>query len=186
MKQTKRNKKNYKKELTIFENGLDENSRIILFLFKFFLLLAVLYFVLLMVDFSWLENLIAQWVGNILPVTIQQNQIIISSDPSVGRFLINSSCTGLQSIFVLLAVIFSLGKPKLKEKIKLFALGSIALFAINWVRLVAVIGSGLMWGISTAEIIHIASWFAMTFAILGIWFVSVKKTTRIKRFNELL
>ena len=168
--------------LKAFDRLADEDFKITYFLFKFFLILAVLYYSLIVVDFSALENVVANGVGKALNLMTLGNLIFIQSQP----FMINSSCTGLQSVFVLFAVIFSLQLPKLSEKIKIFLAGSVMLFVINLIRLYFVLWAGVQFGISTAELLHVVSWFVMTFAILGIWFFSVKKTAKIKHFNQLL
>ncbi|MBN2127720.1 MAG: archaeosortase/exosortase family protein, partial [Candidatus Diapherotrites archaeon] len=137
-----------------------ELKKSIEFAIKFFLIYFVLQFLIYFFDLSFLENAIASFIAGILSLSVSGNAISFNET----LFIITPNCTGLVSASVLSAVVFSLKKPELKEKIKIFLIGAVLLFLINLIRIYFVILAGIYF--NAAELMHVISWFAMTAFIL--------------------
>ena len=73
----------------------------------------------------------------------------------------------------------------LKLKAGIAILGIALLFLINILRVYFVLLAGKLYGIQTAELVHTASWLAMTAIIIAIWYYLTKKLSG-KKFEELI
>jgi len=153
---------------------------IILFSLKFFLIYFIAHVLILLPDLSAVNELVAGVVASFFLLETKGAFIIVNN----SLFEVTNSCLGLVSAGILAAAIFSLKKPELKKKLALFALGAVILFLINIPRLMLVIYSGLI-GFD-AELVHEMTWFIMSFFVLAIWFIGLKKMTGIRSFRELI
>jgi len=151
------------------------------FLVKFFLIFGMLYLALYLIDSRPLQEFVALNSARLIGLDAESNTVMVGSK----SFLINESCTGFVSIIILASTIFSLRKPGLNKKMKMFFAGSIALFFLNIARVSLVLLVGLQ-SFQAAELAHVISWFLMSAAIIALWYYSTKKIVKIKRFNELL
>lgn len=142
----------------------------------------VLQEILVWIDLTLLKNGLAQFSGNLLGLAVDQNRVMVPT----GSFEIDNLCTGLLSVSVLAAVVFSLSKPRLKQKILLFAAGGIVLFLFNIPRLILVLWIGKEFGLAAAELVHHVSWVSTSVLILAAWCVGTKRIANIKNFGELL
>ena len=124
---------------------------------------------------AWVEGLLTGY-------TVSGNSILVSGT----AFIITNSCTGLVSTSILGAIIFSLRKPEIVKKISIFLAGAIILFILNIIRIYFVVQAGAMYGAETAEQLHVASWFAMSAAIIILWYYFTKRITKTENFSELL
>lgn len=152
------------------------------FLAKFFLIYFILQALIQFSPLQPLEEFIAGIEANALALQSSGN---VLATPN-GAFVINASCTGLVSISVLAAIVFSLKRPALKTKLLLFISGAVALFLLNLARVYAVLLIAIGNSIEAAEFAHVASWFSTALLILIIWVLGVKKIARIKNFAELI
>jgi len=152
------------------------------FLVKFFAIYAVLQAAILAAPLQPLESSIAAMEAGLLGEKSEGNIVFIGEN----RAEIASSCTGLLGISVLASIIFSLKKPNLKKKAGLLAIGAAILFPLNIARVYLVLASGRAFGFGFLETMHVATWFVMSAAILGIWYWLTKKTAGTKGFEELI
>lgn len=159
-----------------------KTKRILFFLGKFFLIYFVLQFLILVADFSFLENWLADIESDWVQGTVSGNSITIGKEV----FAINAQCTGLVSAIILAAVVFSLNRPNWKTKFQLWLVGAIVLFVLNIGRLFLVLGIAKQYGIGAAEIAHQVSWFSTAVFILGIWLVLSKQIAKVKSVSELV
>ena len=153
-----------------------------LFLIKFFLIYAILQTIILMAPLEPLQNSIAEFEAGLLGLEAEGNTIPVNSN----RFEIVANCTGLMSISVLAAIIFSLRKPELKKKIMLFAAGAIILFPLNLLRVYLVIVTATTINPELAEILHTITWFTTSAIILAMWYYLTKRIAKVKDFPTLL
>jgi len=119
----------------------------IIFLVKFFLIYAVLQTLILAMPLTFLQESIASSQASLLGLESSGSQIFFNSHV----FEIVANCTGLMSISVLAAIVFSLRKPALKKKATLFALGTIILFPLNFARVYLVLAAALYLNPGMAE-----------------------------------
>ena len=133
-------------------------------------------------DISFFQESITAFQANLLGADFDGIKIFLNG----GVFLITPSCTGFVSASILGAIIFSLKKPKLKQKIGIFLAGAVLLMVANQFRLYFVLLSGKFFWVQTAELVHVASWFATTAAIIFAWYYFTKKTAKIKDFEGFL
>jgi exosortase/archaeosortase family protein len=152
----------------------------LIFILKFFLIYSILQILIYFIDLSFLENLIAFFIALMHGLPVNNNTIYFNET----LFIIASNCTGLISGSVLAGVVFSLKKPELKEKIKIFLTGAVLLFFINLIRIYLVVLTGILFNL--AELMHFISWFAMTAFILFFWIYLTKKITRINNFKGFI
>jgi exosortase/archaeosortase family protein len=133
-------------------------------------------------DLSFIQEPIAGFTAG--AVGAKANGIFIEVGKEV--FEVTASCTGIISASILAAIIFSLRKPELKKKILFFLGGAIILFTVNLLRLYLVLSVGKAYGVAAADLAHIASWFAMSAAIIMLWYYGTKKLIGVKEFPELV
>jgi exosortase/archaeosortase family protein len=157
-------------------------KKLIVFLIKFFIIFSVLHFIIWSVDLSFLQIPLTRLEGKLLNIKTIENTLIVNEN----IFEINPSCTGLVSTSILAAIIFALKKPRILKKIQIFLIGAITLLIANIARIFIVLWFGLKFGIKTAEIVHVISWFTTSGIIIIAWYYFTKKITKIKAFNELL
>ena len=152
------------------------------FLAGFFLIFAALQFFILILDFSALNNALASLQGNWLDLPVTANRLAVSG----GVFSIDNSCTGLVSAAILAAVVFSVKKPGLKTKFKLWLVSAAILFVLNLLRLYLVLWTGKHFGVATAETVHTVSWISTAVFILIVWFFLTKKIAGVRHPSELV
>lgn len=139
----------------------------ILFCIKFFIIFFLLSFIIDRADLSFVNNYLAFLVASIMSLPYQGNIIF-----SGKNFLITNMCTGLTTVSILAATIFSMRKPLLKNKLILFLVGSILIFLINIPRIMLVIYSEIF-GFDS-EIVHTFTWFIMSGVVLLIILFGLK------------
>jgi len=154
----------------------------IIFIAKFFILFFVLEMIIHLLPLVSFQNFIAQTQGLFFGVEFNKNLIFISD----GVFEIVPSCTGLVSASVLFAIIFSLKKPKIKEKFLIFLAGFVLLVLLNFLRIFFVVWTGIEFGIAIAEIVHILSWFSTAIFVIGLWYYFTIKITKEKSFSGFI
>lgn len=152
------------------------------FLIKFWAIFLVAEATLNYLSVKGLQQAIATKIGYLLGLETNGYFIYVND----GVFEINASCSGLVSASILGAVIFSLKKPALKEKIIVFLVGSLVLVSLNFFRVLLVVWVGYAYGLSVAEFVHVISWFATTFFVLACWYYFTKKITKVKDFSGFL
>lgn len=159
-----------------------KENKTILFLVKFGVIFSVLHILVWAVPTSFLQNWIALLQANFFSLPLQNNLIELSQ----RQILINPSCTGLISISILAAIIFSLSKPEMKKKIQIFVLAAIIMFFLNLLRIYFVLWIGLNYGEDLIGLMHEISWMTTALFIIGLWYYFTKRITKVKEFNELL
>lgn len=157
-------------------------EKALVFLVKFFAIYALLQLLIVSLPLGFLENGIALLEANALGLQAEGNIIFFDSH----AFQIVPNCTGLAGISVLASIIFALRRPELKKKILLFAFGALALFPLNLLRLYLVLLAAVLFGPEMAEGLHIASWFAVSAAIILLWYWLTKRLAKAKDFSGLL
>jgi exosortase/archaeosortase family protein len=168
-----------------FENNKN-NTKIGLFLLKFFVIFTILSTIINLLDLtmlnSWLAYISATYTTFIIGhgLFVLDNVIFLNGN----KFIVTNSCTGLVSASILASVIFSLKKPEIKKKIVLVLIGTIILLFFNLPRLMLVLLSPKA-GFD-ADLIHIFTWYIMSGLILLIWYYGTKRFTNIDDFSELL
>jgi len=153
----------------------------IIFLVKFFLIYGILQSIIQIAPMNFITWPIASFEASLLGLESEQNAVI--SGPIT--FVINNSCTGLVSISVLAAIVFSFKRPKLKKKLIIFIPCAIALFFINLLRVYMVLFFGVAVNHSLAEPVHVASWFIMSGAIIALWYEATKRFAGTKDLSLL-
>ncbi|HLC78963.1 MAG TPA: exosortase/archaeosortase family protein [archaeon] len=152
------------------------------FFVKFFLIFFAAEFLIFALDFSLLENFIAKTIGDFFSLSNSSNMIFVGG----SIFEITASCTGLVSSSVLGAIIFSLKKPRIREKIGIFFAGVVLLLVLNYFRVIGVIFFAKEFGVQAGEITHTLSWFATSVFIIVLWYYFTKKFTGAKNFSGFL
>lgn len=152
------------------------------FFAKFFAVFFALELAIHIIPLKWLEVFIASTQAGMLRLESAGSLIFVEG----GTFEITPSCTGLVSAGVLAALVFSLKKPGMREKIIVFASGTALLLIVNYFRVLAVVWSGTFFGAGFAEMLHMVSWFATSAAILGAWYFFTKKISGVKDFSGFL
>lgn len=157
-------------------------KKALVFLVKFFVVYAVLQLLIVSLPLGFLENGIALLEANALGLQAQGNAIFFGS----YEFQIVPNCTGLVGISVLASIIFALRRPELKKKVLLLAFGAAVLFPLNLLRLYLVLLAAISFGPEMAGGLHIASWFAVSAAIILLWYWLTKRLAGARDFASLL
>lgn len=152
------------------------------FLIKFFLIYAVLQALLFVFPIMPLLEFIAGTEASWLGLQSQGNIVMANSH----GFEIAENCSGLVSVSVLAAIVFSLSRPELHRKILLFAAGALFLFPLNLLRVYFVLLAAVKIGPGIAEALHVATWFVTSAAIIAVWYFLTKRISKAKDFSELL
>ena len=164
-------------------SGIPEfKKKAILFLIKFFVIYAVLQFLILVLPIGFIENGIAEIEANAIGEGAEGNLIELEGH----SFQIVPNCTGLVGISVLAAIIFALRKPKLKKKLALLCIGALILFPLNLLRIYFVLWVSIIYNPEIGETLHMTTWFIAAGAILVIWYYLTKRIAKVKNFAELL
>lgn len=154
----------------------------IVFVFRFFVVVAFAYWLVWVLDFSHLENAIAAFEAALFNLDVSGNAIFIENE----IFLISSYCTGLVSAGILAGVVFAFRKPRIIRKISIFVSGLFVLMFINVVRVAVVLLAGKEFGIGAAELVHSLSWFAMCAVIILLWYYLTKRYYGFSGLQELV
>jgi exosortase/archaeosortase family protein len=157
-------------------------KKAIVFLAKFFLIYALLQLAIVSLPLGPLENGIALLEAGALGLRSEGNAIFLGPQ----EFSIVPNCTGLAGISVLASIIFALNRPEFKKKAALLALGTAVLFPLNILRIYLVLLAAISFGPKLAEVLHIASWFAVSAAIIVLWYWLTKRLAGAKEFTSLL
>ncbi|MCR4368771.1 MAG: exosortase/archaeosortase family protein [archaeon] len=152
------------------------------FLAKFFAIFALAELLLFTLDLSIIQNFIASSIALQLGLDFAGNYIFAKG----GVFVIVPSCTGLVGTSVLGAIIFSLKKPEVRQKIAIFFAGAILLIILNYFRVLFVVWLGAEFGMGLAEIAHVVSWFVASSFVIVLWYFFTKKAAGIKDFSGFL
>lgn len=154
-----------------------------IFLFKFFLVYFVGYLVLeFFLPTFFIQNWLAQFVGNFFGLVISENIIFTS----MGLFVITKDCTGLLSFLLLVSIVFSTKKLNYIHRFVQLFVGFFLLFGINIIRIIFIVQLGLFFGMDVANIVHSLTWFLMAAIILFYWLFTTKKLTNVKNYSELI
>lgn len=159
-----------------------KENKTMLFLVKFGVIFSVLHLLVWTVPTSFLQNWIAFLQAGFFNLPLTENTIFLNQK----LILINPSCTGLISLSILAAIIFSLTKPELKKKIEIFVLAGIIMFFLNLLRIYFVLWAGMNFGEELIGVLHEISWMTTALFIIILWYYFTKKITKVKEFNELL
>lgn len=151
-----------------------------LFLIKFFAIFFILTTIIELLDLLFFTEWLAFVSSMPFKAIVVSNMVFVNG----GNFLVTNSCTGLVSASILAAIIFSLKKPLIRQKLLLFLLGTGILLVLNIPRLMLVLWSASV-GID-AELVHVITWFFMSAFILIIWYYGTKRIAKINDFSELL
>ncbi|PJA19480.1 MAG: hypothetical protein COX63_01510, partial [Candidatus Diapherotrites archaeon CG_4_10_14_0_2_um_filter_31_5] len=119
-----------------------QKNKTILFLIKFGVIFFVLHFLVWSIPVLFLQNWIAFLQAGFFELPLQDNLIYLNQK----QILINPSCTGLISLSILAAIIFSLTKPEMKKKIQIFVLAGSIMFVLNLLRIYFVLWTGINFG----------------------------------------
>jgi exosortase/archaeosortase family protein len=152
----------------------------IIFLIKFFTIYTILQTIILTANITPLQNTIATIAGNSTNLATENNTIHFKTN----KFNVTPNCTGLLSASILTAIIFSLKKPPLKQKIIIATTGTLILLTANMIRVIIVVLAGIHY--NTAHTTHTITWFLMTAIIIGTWYHFTKKITKTKNFKNFL
>ena len=154
----------------------------VFFLIKFFMIFFALQFLILALPLEPLKALIAGAAAGAAGLQSAGSTIAVGSE----NFEITNSCTGLVSWAILIAVIFPLKKPEIRKKVAMALAGGLALFLLNFPRILLVLWAAQNYGSETAEILHEATWITTAVLVLIIWFIGTKKIAKIKSFAEMI
>jgi exosortase/archaeosortase family protein len=152
------------------------------FLLKFFIIYSVLQAAILISPIGPLKEGIALFEAGLLGLESEGNIITLNG----SRAEIVANCTGLMSISVLAAIVFSLRKPAIKKKIGLFAVGAALLFPLNLLRIYLVLLAAMAFDLEAFEAIHTTTWFGTSAAILILWYYLTKRVTKAKEFGNMI
>jgi len=182
-KRNKQKNKEYSKKASSRAGGKRSISqkRLVVFLISFFLIYFILGEIINLLDLSFLTNALASFSASVVGGVALGNLVILGEG---SKFVVSNMCTGLVSASILAAVVFSLRKPNMKKKVALFVLGTILLMLINIPRIILVLLAAKA-GFD-AEMVHMATWFLMSAAILLIWYVGTKAWAKVEDFGELI
>ncbi len=161
---------------------IEGNKKTLLFLIKFTLIFSVLHFLVWTIPTTFIQKWIALIQANAFNLPVEGNLMFIETQ----KILINPSCTGLVSISIIAAIIFSLSKPEIKQKIKIFLAASAIMFVLNLIRIYFVLWVGINYGVHLISIVHEISWMATALFIVMLWYYFTKKIAKVEEFNELL
>ncbi len=159
-----------------------KENKTIFFLIKFTVIFSALHYLVWSIPLNFLQNWIAFLQAGFFGLPLQENLVFLEEK----QILINPSCTGLISISILAAIIFSLKKPEMKKKMQIFVLAGTIMFFLNLLRIYFVLWSGLNFGEELIGVLHEISWMTTAVFIIGLWYYFTKKITKVKEFNELL
>lgn len=157
-----------------------KSAKLGFFLAKFFLIFVILTAIVEILDLSVLTEWLA--IVSAIPLGMVVAGSLVFVDGQI--FAVTNSCTGLISASILAAVIFSLRKPELKEKVLIFIAGLTILLIVNIPRLMLVLWSASV-GMD-ANLVHVFTWYVMSALILLIWYYGTKRIAKINDFSELL
>ncbi len=152
------------------------------FLVKFFVIYSVLQTAIVLAPLDPLKEGIASFEARALGLEAEGNKIFFNG----GIAEIVANCTGLMSISVLAAIVFSLKKPGFKKKVGLLAAGAALLFPLNLLRIYLVLITATAFELKTFGSIHTTTWFAMSAAILLFWYYLTKRVTKSKEFGHMI
>jgi exosortase/archaeosortase family protein len=153
-----------------------------LFLVKFFAIFFVLQAIILFLSLNFLEQSLASFEAGLLGLQVNGNTVFVNGN----SFSVDANCTGLLSVAILAAIVFSLRKPKLEKKFLVFFVSGALLLLLNVPRLFFVLWAAKEYGVSVAEAVHELSWFSTGIFILFFWFFATRKIAKIKDFSQLL
>ncbi len=154
-----------------------------MFLIKFFAIFAILHLIIWTMNLGFLENGLAELTGKTNGLSVEGNRVYLNEGEF---FVINPSCTGLVSVSIIAAIVFSLRKPKIEKKVLIFLFSAIIMFFLNILRLYGVMFFGKNFGLSAGELFHEVSWISTAAFILILWYYFTKKITKTNKFNELI
>ncbi|MDO8428351.1 MAG: hypothetical protein Q7S92_04000 [Candidatus Diapherotrites archaeon] len=158
------------------------NSKLI-FLIRFVLIFGAVNAIIYFLDWNFFNQWIAQIIGNLLGLNIIEGNTFIIQGREI---VIANYCNGLTSIGILIGLVLGFSKPSNKSKGKMILVGSIFLLVVNLMRVILVVVSGLVFGISVLEFVHLFSWVILAGVILGFWYWSLKKIGKIEKLSELI
>lgn len=171
---------NKKAKKSTVNKATNHSKKILVFLVKFFVIFAVAQTLIEFAPLAPLNNTITEISASALGLESLRSDVVVGE----GVFSVTNSCTGLVSVSILGAIIFSLRKPRLRKKLALFLAGAIIIMLINIPRIMLVLFAAKI-GFN-AELVHELTWFLMSAIILIIWYYGTKRMEKIKEFRELL
>lgn len=163
------------------------------FLIKFNLLAIPMYIIILSgFEFVHAQSIIAEIsyrVIDALGYSISKIGITLSLTlpSSIATVVIGSDCTAWKSMYMLAALMIASPVANNRKKLKHILIGISAIFLINIIRIVTTMLSGYWFGFQSLEIVHTALWQqGMILAVVGIWFIWVKKQKVIFREKQTI
>jgi len=162
--------------------------RVFEFFLRFTLLALPLYIIMGSgVQFFVWEKLIADQVSFVISGFAEVNQTVefgmsvLSVEGFEARIGIDSSCTGYRSMLAFIALVFAVPGVDWKKRLKPLVPGFMILYAVNLFRIIITISAGVLFGFRAFELMHLFLWrWALTLAILGMWFYWLKKEVLTK------
>jgi len=139
----------------------------LVFCLKFFIIFFGFSFILEQINLSFFTNYLTFLISTIMSLPYNSNVIFAGKN-----FIITNICTGLTTVSILAATIFSMRKPQLKNKVVLFLFGSIIILLVNIPRIILVIYSHL-YGFDS-ELVHVLTWFVMSGVVLFIVIIGLR------------
>lgn len=149
------------------------------FLAVFFGVFGLGYALLLLFPPVALEHALANWTARVLGLPSAGNRIVVDE----GVFVVNESCTGLLSGLMLAGIVFGAGMGRIRKKAAIALFGAALLFGLNMIRLLLVVGVGRSIGLDAAEIVHVASWFGVSLAVIALAWMLLSPHKKIGSTN---
>lgn len=164
------------------EAGKTTRKQSVLFLAKFFVIFGLLYAGLYAADLSPLQNWLAWLEAGLLGLESSGSIVAVDGE----GFEVGYACTGLVSGALFAAIVFAMRKPSPAHKLGLALLGAGMLWVLNLARLYVVLAAATMYGGFAAEVVHVASWFFVSGAVIALWYYATKKICGIRNFEGFL
>lgn len=171
-----------RKRFELSEKGVEKIELLVDFLIKFNLLAIPMYIVIFSgVELYSLQLLIADIVHVIIKafgyeIVKKGIALTLVATPSVVHVVIGIDCTAWKSMYALAALMVASPVPNDRRKLKHAALGVLAIFTLNIIRLTMTILVGYWFGMWYLDIVHALLWReGMIFAVIVIWLIWLKK-----------
>jgi len=152
---------------------------LLIFLIKFFVIFIILSTLIEFANLLFLREFITFISASYLSLPFSGTTIFVEN----SIFLVSSSCTGLVSSAILVALLFSSKKPTPISKIFLAIFGVCLLLLLNVPRVMLVLVTAKL-GFD-ADLVHTITWFIMSAFVLVIWYYG-NKSIGVKDFSKLI
>jgi len=140
-----------------------------LFLAKFFILFAIPYALIHVIDLGWLTRAIASIESGLFNAAGIPSSAVGSEVIAAGaNYTIIADCTGLVMVAMLFALLWA---TPLKDKRRwlFLAIGAPFLLLFNFARLFITLWTGIALGPTALETVHLGFWFVDAAAAVAVW-----------------